>query len=883
MTSQELSKAYEPKKAEERWYAYWSNLGLFHGDPSREGEPYCIVIPPPNVTGSLHMGHALNVTLQDTLVRYHRMLGRAALWLPGMDHAGIATQNVVERLLKAEGKGRHDLGRAAFVERVWEWKRESGGAILNQLKRLGAACDWERERFTMDEGLSLAVREAFVRLHRKGLIYRGKYIINWCPRCQTALADLEVDHKEKQGALWHVRYPAMDGGPGVVVATTRPETMLGDTAVAVHPEDGRFASLVGSTLRLPLMNRPIPVVADAMVDREFGTGAVKITPAHDPNDFEVGKRHGLPSVKVIDAAGKMTADAGEFAGLDRFAARAAVLDALRAQGLLVSEEPHLHSVGHCYRCSTVVEPWESLQWFVRTKPLADAAVAAVRSGETRIVPAQWEANYFEWMENIRDWCISRQIWWGHRIPAWHCADCGAVFVETEEPERCSCGSEALSQDEDVLDTWFSSALWPFSTLGWPAATEDLAKWYPTSALVTGYDILFFWVARMMMMGIEFTGKAPFRDVVIHALVYDDKGEKMSKTRGNVIDPLEMIDRYGTDAFRFTLLANNIQPLQGIGIRMGKDSPEKYKELMNKIHNAGRFVLFHVDEETPRALPEELSLADRWILSRLQEVTDEIRTAVEEYRFKDGAMSYMHFLWDEFCDWYVEMAKPALGREDDPGARGGRRAVLLHVFESILKLGHPFIPFLTEELWQALPGERRSIYEQRYPEADSSLGDVDSERETLLLMAAIRAVRNVRSELNVPPSRRVEVRLKGDRDATGVIRENEEIFSFLARAEKVEYMDDDYIPVEDATAVVDGLEVCLPLKGLIDFAKEAERLRKEIGKAEGELASVAGQLSNEHFVTKAPPGKVDALRARHADLEEKAAKLARNLELVGKYL
>ncbi len=877
----EKEKAYDPKSVEERWYAAWVAAGSFHADPSRPGEPYSIVIPPPNVTGSLHMGHALNITLQDVLVRYARMNGRNALWLPGTDHAGIATQNVVERELRKEGISRQELGREAFVERVWKWKEQSGGTILRQLKRLGAACDWERERFTMDEGLSRAVREAFVRLYRKGLVYRGRYIINWCPRCRTALSDLEVSYVEKKGALWYIRYPGMSGEQGVVVATTRPETMLGDTAVAVNPRDERYSGLVGETVRLPLMNRPIPVVADGMVDREFGTGAVKITPAHDVNDFELARRHELPSVRVIDESGTMTPDAGAFAGMDRFACRDAVVSKLAEEGLLVREEPYLHNIGLCYRCQTVVEPSESMQWFVKTKPLAAPAIRAVREGETRIVPAQWEKTYFEWMENIRDWCISRQIWWGHRIPAFHCRGCGETMVGVDPPARCeACGGTDLRQEEDVLDTWFSSGLWPFSTLGWPERTADFERYYPTSALVTGFDILFFWVARMMMMGIEFTGKAPFRDVVIHALVRDAKGDKMSKTRGNVIDPLNVIDRFGTDAFRFTLVA---LAAQGRDIRMSDDRVEGYRNFMNKLYQAGRFVRMHVDDATPWVLPDDLPVTDRWILSRLQRVIDEVRRGIEEYRFNEAGSAFYQFVWHEFCDWYLEMIKPALSPETGEVERQVQRAVLIRVYETILALGHPFIPFLTEELWHALPGERGLLYDRPYPAVDVGATDENVEEEMAHLMEVIRAVRNIRSELNVPPGRKVEVRLKGQVEELEFLRAHEEIVRRLARASLVAYVDADYIPMQDATAVVNDIEVCLPLAGLIDFGQEAKRLRKEVEKARAEYARVAAQLGNARFTANAPPDIVEALRDREAALEQKIARLGTNLELVSRYL
>ena len=881
MEGRDQEKSYDPAVAESKWYRYWEELSLFRADPACPGDSYCIVIPPPNVTGSLHMGHALNVTLQDVLIRYHRMLGKNVLWLPGTDHAGIATQNVVERLLAGEGIDRQSLGREKFEERVWKWKEESGGAILNQLKRLGASCDWSRERFTMDEGLSRAVREAFVLLHRKGLIYRGRYIINWCPRCHTALSDLEVAHVETKGRLYYIRYPELSGTQSVVVATTRPETMLGDTAVAVHPGDERYTGRIGVTLRLPLMNRPIPLLSDEMVDPAFGTGAVKITPAHDPNDFEVAKRHGLPAVRVIDDAGMMTAEAGSFTGMDRFACREAVLERLRKEGILIKEEEYHHNVGHCYRCKTVVEPTESIQWFVKTKSLAESAIRAVRSGETRIIPSNWERTYFDWMENIRDWCISRQIWWGHRIPAYHCAACGLTMVEVDAPDRCSsCGSDNLHREEDVLDTWFSSGLWPFSTLGWPDRTEDLSRYYPTSALVTGFDILFFWVARMMMMGIEFTGKAPFRDVVIHALVRDPKGEKMSKTRGNVIDPLDLMERYGTDAFRFTLLA---LAAQGRDIRMSDERLEGYRNFMNKLFQAGRFVRMHANDGTARRLPSVLSSADRWILSRLQRVTDEIRKGIEEYRFNEASSAFYQFTWHEFCDWYLEMIKPSLQQDAPAETRERQHAVLLCVFEMILRLSHPFLPFLTEEIWHSLPGERGSILAESYPVADPERTDVDIEKDMGHLMEVIRAVRNMRSELHVPPAKRVEIRLKGQSEELAFLRNHEEIILRLARAEKVVYRGPEYTPAEDATAVVGDIEVCLPLAGLIDFRKEASRLRKEIEKANAEHSVVSAKLGNEKFLANAPGDIVDAHRARKGELELKLGSLSRNLSLVSRYL
>ncbi|MFP4072030.1 MAG: valine--tRNA ligase, partial [Desulfovibrionales bacterium] len=659
MSETTLPKGYEPKDVEEKWIDYWEEQESFTPDPNAPGEPYSIVIPPPNVTGSLHMGHALNLTLQDILCRYHRQKGDKVLWVPGMDHAGIATQNVVERALAAKGKSREDLGRDEFIEQVWKWKEEYGGKILNQIQRMGASVDWSRMRFTMDEGLSRAVREVFVRLFEEGLIYRGDYIINWCPRCRTALADLEVDFKEVEGGLYHIRYPLCDGSGEVVVATTRPETMLGDTAVAVHPEDERYTDLVGKDVELPLTGRRIPIIADAYVDRKFGTGCLKVTPAHDMNDFELGRKHGLDLLQVIDAEGRMSPESGEaYAGLERIECRKKVVENLKDQNFLKKQERHVHNVGHCYRCNTAIEPYVSRQWFVKVAPLAKAARDGVAQGETQIYPPHWDKTYYEWMDNIRDWCISRQIWWGHRIPAWTCQECGTLVVAKEDPTECpQCFSHQLVQEDDVLDTWFSSALWPFSTLGWPDKTKELETFYPTSVLVTGFDILFFWVARMMMMGIHFMGKVPFHHVYIHALVRDAQGKKMSKSTGNVIDPLLMIEKYGTDAFRFTLTAF---AAMGRDIKMSEDRIEGYRHFINKIWNASRFALMNLEEGHHEPLPTEVkSFANRWMLHRLEEVKVDIGSAIEEYRFNEAAQTLYQFVWHEFCDWYLEMIKPDL--------------------------------------------------------------------------------------------------------------------------------------------------------------------------------------------------------------------------------
>ncbi|CAG0933433.1 partial valyl-tRNA synthetase, partial [Rhodocyclaceae bacterium] len=784
MAEKELAKVYEPQAVEEKWYQTWEREGYFRAEAVSDKSSYSIVIPPPNVTGALHMGHALNNTLQDILCRWKRMSGHNVLWMPGTDHAGIATQNVVERQLAAEGKSRHELGREEFIERVWKWKGESGGQIIGQLKRLGASCDWERERFTMDEGLSRAVREVFVRLYEEGLIYRDNRLINWCPRCHTALSDIEVEHEEKAGSLWHLRYPVVDQpGRFVVVATTRPETMLGDTAVAVHPEDERYADLVGKTVLLPLMNRQIPVVADDYVDREFGTGVVKITPAHDFNDFEVGRRHNLDVVNVFDESGVVNAAGHQYEGMDRFAARKRIVEDLEAQGLLEKIDDHALAVGGCYRCKTVVEPYLSLQWYVKVGPLAEEALAAVKDGRTRIVPQQWENTYFDWMENIRDWCISRQIWWGHRIPAWYCDHCGETTVAKVDPTKCSkCGSDEIRQETDVLDTWFSSALWPFSTMGWPDQTPELKTFYPTSCLVTGFDILFFWVARMMMMGLHFMGEVPFRDVYIHALVRDAQGQKMSKSKGNVIDPLVVIDQYGTDAFRFTLAAF---AAQGRDIKLAEERIAGYRNFANKIWNASRFALMNLEGFDPDAVdPAELQLsnADRWILYRLNAAAAETREALEAYRYNDAANTLYRFTWSEFCDWYIELVKDDLYRGDE-GRQRTARYVLWQVLEHLLRLLHPFMPFITEEIWQAIPGKRptATIMTAQWPTPNPAWDFVAGAAEMELVMEVIRGIRNIRGEMDVAPSREIAVILNcGSEASLQLLKKNEVYIMSLAR-------------------------------------------------------------------------------------------------------
>jgi valyl-tRNA synthetase len=882
MSQSEIDKSYAPIDVEKRWYEFWEKQQYFAAKEQDNRPAYSIVIPPPNVTGVLHMGHALNVTLQDILCRYRKLNGDNVLWMPGTDHAGIATQNVVEKNLAAEGRDRHQLGRAKFIAAVWQWRQKYGSAIINQLKRLGASCDWQRERFTMDEGLSRAVRKVFVALYQEGLIYQGNYIINWCHRCHTALADLEVEHEEHDGNLYHIRYPFADGSGGLVVATTRPETMLGDTAVAVNPADERYRNIKAGAVILPLMKREIPIIKDSYVDMSFGTGALKVTPAHDPNDFEIGNRHSLERIKVIGDDGMMTAAAGRFAGLERSKCREAVIEALKKEGLLVKIEPHKHSVGHCYRCKTIVEPNLSKQWFISAKPLAEKAIAAVEKGETRIIPDIWTHTYFDWLTNIRDWCISRQIWWGHQIPAWTCSACNAVTVSLDTPESCpTCGKDQLVQETDVLDTWFSSALWPFSTMGWPEDTPLLRKFYPTSVLVTGFDILFFWVARMMMMGIHFMKDVPFKDVYVHALVRDEEGKKMSKSKGNVIDPLDIIDRYGTDAFRFTLAAF---AAQGRDIKMSEKRVEGYRHFINKLWNAARFCLMHIHKGYPRIDHRDLSLPDRWILSRLRRVTASVAEALNSYRFNDAAGDLYQFVWHEFCDWYLEAVKPALYDPSDPDHKETTVAVMWHVVHDTLILLHPFIPFVTEEIWHKLPGTNGSILKASFPIPDETFPlhtpDLEAESAMTSIMGIITGIRNIRGEMNISPSLDLKATVHS-RDSTTLetVREHQGIIINLAKLSSLSIRQTAQKPRASATAIVDRATIFVSLEGIIDFAKELQRLEKEINKLSGEFSAIAKKLTNEDFLSKAPKEVVAKVREKHKTFSDKHQKLLSHLDKI----
>jgi len=876
MQQEVLEKGFEPKEVEEKWYRYWEENRLFRAETKSGKKPFCIVIPPPNVTGSLHMGHALNNTLQDILCRYKRMKGYSVLWQPGTDHAGIATQNVVEKDLAAKGTDRHQVGRERFVELVWEWREKYGGVIINQLKRLGCSCDWSRERFTMDEGLSKAVKEVFVNLYEEGLIYRGDYIINWCPRCQTALADLEVEHEDLDSSLYYIRYMFEDGKGYLTVATTRPETLLGDTAVAVNPSDERYRDLSGAYVLLPVLKRPIPVIFDSYVDTEFGTGALKITPAHDPYDFDIGNTHQLERIKVIDEEGRMNELAGPYSGMDRFECREKILEDLRGAEQIEKIEPYRHAVGHCYRCKTMIEPLLSKQWFVKVGPLAEKAIAAVKDGRTRIVPTNWDGVYHEWMNNIKDWCISRQIWWGHRIPAWYCNGCGEVIVAKETPKACNaCKSESLHQETDVLDTWFSSALWPFSTLGWPDSTKELETFYPTSVLVTGFDILFFWVARMMMMGLHFMGDVPFRDVYIHALVRDAEGKKMSKSKGNIIDPLEVIDKFGTDAFRFTLAA---LAAQGRDIKLSEDRISGYRHFVNKIWNSARLVLMNLNEDMTTEVKDMIhTLPERWILTRLGQVSEDMAKAMDDYRFNDAANLCYQFVWHEFCDWYLEMVKPGLYGEDETLKRSSK-LVLQEALTAVLRLIHPFMPFATEEIWQRLPASQGSIMVSKFPDASDFVHNPQALKEMDLVMGIITGVRNIRGEMNIGPSKRVNVLIEmPDEGEANIIRQNMVHVQNLAKVDSLAVESKVSKPEASATAVFGQNQIHVQLKGLLDFSEERKRLRKEIKKIEKDMEISEKKLSKKDFVEKAPPEIVAQVRTKAETMRLKLDKLNQNLD------
>ena len=864
---------YEPAAVEDRWYAEWEKRGYFRADPAAPGTPFSIVIPPPNVTGSLHWGHALNNTLQDVLVRMKRMDGFNTLWVPGTDHAGIAVHVLLERQLAAEGTTKEALGRERFLERAWAWKEESGGLIIRQLKRLGVSCDWSRERFTMDAGLSRAVREMFVRLHEEGLVYRDDYIVNWCPRCQTVLSDLEVEREERDAEFVYIRY-----GP-LVLGTVRPETKLGDTGLAVHPDDPRYTQYVGQTLDIASVDGTIAVrvVADEAVDPAFGTGVIKVTPGHDPVDFEIGRRHGLPVRTVIGVDGRMTADAGRYAGMDRFEVRRRIVEDMRALGLIERVEPYRHAVGLCYRCKTVVEPLVSKQWYVQVKPLAGRAIEAVRRGRIRITPRGWAKTYSHWMHNIRPWCISRQLWWGHRIPAWYCDADGSVHVSREDVTACpKCGGP-VRQDPDVLDTWFSSGLWPFSTLGWPEATPELARYYPTSVLVTGFDILFFWVARMAMLGLHAMEEAPFRDVYIHALVRDAEGQKMSKSKGNVADPLEVMGRYGTDAFRFTLTA-----LAGLGrdIRVSDDRIEGYRNFANKLWNASRLVLSNLDGYDPRAARSApLTLPDRWIRSRLAAAITAVRRHLRTYRFNDAAGAIYHFVWNELCDWYLEMAKLALYRPDEPARRLAAQHTLVVVLETTLRMLHPFMPFITEEIWQRLPHTGDSIMVAPFPRARRKDTDAEAERALGVVMETVASVRNIRGEMRVSPAVVLTVRVRPSAAHAPLLEAHAGLVEALARA-RVTVDRAATRPPQSALGVVGESEVYVELAGIVDFAAERGRLEKEIRRAGDAVAFTRAKLARPEFTERAPADVVDKEREKLAQQEALLAKLTASLSWVG---
>lgn len=870
--SRELAKTYDPQSVEDRLYKFWVDGGYFHAKADPDKDPYTIVIPPPNITGQLHMGHALDETLQDILIRFRRMQGRAALWLPGTDHASIATEAKIVAAMAEEGITKDDIGREKFLERAWEWKRKYGGRIVEQLKKLGSSCDWDRERFTLDEGCNKAVNEVFVRLYEKGLIYRGEKIINWCPHCLTSISDAEVEYEDQAGHFWHIRYPFADGSGYMNIATTRPETLLGDTALAVNPNDERYKDVVGKKVILPLVHREIPVVADDYVEMDFGTGVVKITPAHDPNDFEVGLRHDLPVINVMTDDAHIVDDYPKYAGMDRYEARKAIVADLEAEGALIKVEDYSHNVGVCYRCHTTVEPRVSKQWFVKMEPLAKPAIKAVREGEVKFVPERFDKIYFNWMENIKDWCISRQLWWGHRIPAWYCADCGETIVAKEEPHKCSkCGGKHLNRDEDTLDTWFSSALWPFSTLGWPDNTDDLKYFYPTNTLVTGYDIIFFWVARMIFSGIEYTGQVPFNTVLIHGIVRDAQGRKMSKSLGNGVDPLLEIEKYGADALRFSLATGNSP---GNDMRYIPERVESSRNFANKLWNASRFILMNLPDEQPAPyLPDDLALEDKWMLSKYNKLVKDVTDNLDRFEIGIAVQKLYDFIWDVFCDWYIELCKVRLN-SDDADAATTARAVLVYVMSGMLQLLHPFMPFITEEIWQSLPHAGDSIMVSKWPEYNESLDFADEEVEFERIVKAIRAVRVRRNEMNVPPSRKAKITVEtayADTFKAGSV-----FFTRLAYASEIAINK----PMDDPSAVsiiTDDAKIYIPLGDLIDFEAERARLNKERDALLKDIAFVENKLNNPGFVSKAPEKVVADQRKNLEVYKEKLAMLDERLK------
>ena len=877
-----IPKVYDPAAVEKKWYAYWIENGFFHQPVDKSRKPFSVVIPPPNITGKLHMGHALDNTLQDILVRWHRMMGDNTCWLPGYDHAGLATQiKVEEELKKKEGLTRYDLGRDEFVKRVWKWKEEYGDTIVTQLKSLGISCDWERQRFTMDEGLSRAVREAFVSLYEKGLIYKGTRMINWCVNCRTALSDVEVEHQDDPGALWYIKYPIVgETDSYLTIATSRPETIPGDTAVAVNPKDERYGKLVGKKILLPTTNREIPIIADEYVDLEFGTGAVKITPAHDPNDYEVGERHNLEKIVVIGLDGKMTKAAGKYEGQDRYECRKQIVQDLKDMGLLVKIEDAPHAVGHCQRCHHVVEPMVSTQWFVKMKPLAEAAIKCVTEGHTQFVPSRFTKTYLQWMENIHDWCISRQIWWGHRIPVWYCDDCGAVSASRTDLTTCpKCGSTHIHQDEDALDTWFSSGLWPFSTFGWPDKTPELEQWYPTSVLVTGYDIIFFWVARMITMGEEFMGKEPFKHVFIHGLVRDEQGRKMSKSLGNGIDPLDVIGKYGADTLRFMLITGNTP---GNDMRFYWNRIESTRNFANKIWNASRFALMNLDGYDKNAEKAPLTLADQWILSRLQHTIQAVSDYLEKFELGEAGRLIYDFIWGEVCDWYIELAKPRLYNKEDAAQRATAQSVLCRVLGDAMKLLHPYMPFITEEIWQHLPHEGKSIMIAPWPKADDALIDDTVEKQMTVIMDTIKSIRNMRAEVNAAPGHKAPATVLVDEDLKDVFKAHASYIQQLGTVDSLTIGGmDDVAPENAMAAVVNGAKVYLPLKGLIDVEKELARLQKELDGAEKEAKRAAGKLSNQNFLSKAPAEVVEKEKTKQTEVLARIDGLKERMETLRK--